>query len=144
MKKDVLIKIVGTQIVDDDSSSIEILTVGTFYRRNESYYISYDESEATGLAGSHTTLKIDPTNRVTLLRSGRAATNLVIESGRRHQCNYGTEYGDMQIGISGHDITSELSDEGGSLSFRYSVDVDTALTSENHVHININIQEGVN
>ena len=41
----------------------------------------------------------------------------------------------MTIGVSGDEIRSTLTDEGGNIFFRYSLDLNTALTSENQVDI---------
>lgn len=136
MKKDVLIKIKGTQMADGDRDVVEVLTTGSFCRRDKSYFIIYDESEATGFVGAKTVLKYDPEqSRVTMSRTGSVSSRLVIEKGRRHQCNYDTGYGSMTIGVSGHSLISDLSDVGGSISFGYSLDLNTALTSENTVDI---------
>ena len=51
MKKDVLITIKGTQKVGGESDVIEMMTTGRFYRKNKLYYISYEETEATGYEG---------------------------------------------------------------------------------------------
>lgn len=136
MKKDVVIKITGTQIAQGDRDVVELITTGQFCRRNKSYYIMYEESEATGFQGARTTLRFDPTQqRVTMSRHGSVESQLIVEKGRRHQCNYETGYGSMTIGVSGDEIRSTLTDEGGNIFFRYSLDLNTALTSENQVDI---------
>ncbi|MEG0540707.1 MAG: DUF1934 domain-containing protein [Angelakisella sp.] len=136
MKKDVLIKIKGTQVADGDKDVVELLTTGSFCRRNKSYYIIYDESEATGFQGAKTILRYEPAEcRVTMSRTGSTNSRLVIEQGRRHQCSYDTGYGSLMVGVLGSSLKSDLSDEGGSISFKYSLDINTALTSENTVDI---------
>lgn len=136
MKKDVLIKIVGTQTADGDSDVVELLTTGSFYKKNDSYYILYDESEVTGFDGSRTVLRYDEgSRRVTMTRSGASHSQLIIEEGRRHQCNYDTGYGSLIIGISCNHLISSLTEEGGDIDFGYSLDVNSALTSENKVHV---------
>lgn len=136
MKKDVLIRIKGVQRADGDSDVVEVLTTGSFCRREKGYYIIYDESEATGFNGSKTVLHYDPYNsRVTMSRSGSTNSRMVIEQGKRHQCNYDTGFGSMTVGILGHSLVSHLGDEGGSLSFGYSLDLNTALASEHTVDI---------
>lgn len=136
MKKDVLIKIKGTQIADGDRDVVEVLTTGSFYRRDNNYFIIYDESEATGFNGAKTVLKVDADNgRVTMSRTGAVKSRLVIEKGKRHQCSYDTGYGSLTVGVLGSALRSSLSDVGGSISFGYSLDINTALTSENRVDI---------
>ncbi|MEG2074271.1 MAG: DUF1934 domain-containing protein [Angelakisella sp.] len=142
MKKDVLIKIKGTQIAAGDKDVVELLTTGSFCRRDKSYYITYDESEATGFNGARTELRYEPAeSRVTMSRSGTTNSRLVIEQGRRHQCSYDTGYGNLMVGVLGNSLKSDLSDEGGSISFGYSLDINTALTSENTVDILIAEEE---
>ena len=137
MKKDVLISIKGVYSVDDSKDVIEIFTTGHYYKRNGNYYISYEESEATGYNGSRTTLKVEQEARVTLNRSGLASSQLIVERGARHQCHYDAGYGDIMIGIIGNRIKSSLDDSGGNLEIKYSLDVNALLASENEMYIHI-------
>lgn len=43
----------------------------------------------------------------------------------------------MLIGVSGDRIVSRLTDQGGDLEFKYSLDINTSLASENEVFIKI-------
>lgn len=140
MKKDVLIEIKGICRQDNDEDQVELFTTGSYYKRNGHYYIAYDESEATGFEGTHTVLKIENSDRVTLLRTGTAKSQLIIERGVRHQCHYDTGFGPMMIGVSGDKVVSELGEHGGKLEFAYSLDVNTLLASENSVYINVKEQ----
>ena len=70
MKKDVLISIKGVQRVEGQEEVIELMTVGNLYKKKDSYYLSYEETEATGFGGSKTTLRLEQDGRVTMLRSG--------------------------------------------------------------------------
>lgn len=137
MKKDVLIKIKGTQTINGEKDCIEIFTVGNFYKKNGTYYISYKESEDSGYNGIITTLKVEDSVKVTMLRSGASKSQLIIENGIRHQCHYDTGYGSMMIGISGNNILSRLNDQGGDVIFKYTMDINTSLASENEVYVNV-------
>lgn len=137
MKKEVLIKIKGTQIINDEADSVEIFTVGNFYKKNGNYYISYEESEENGYAGIRTTLKVENNDKVTMLRSGAGKSQLIIENGIRHMCHYDTGFGSMMIGISGNNILSRLNDNGGDVIFKYSMDINSLLASENEVYVNV-------
>jgi len=136
MKKDVLINIKGVYANEDDRDVIEIFTTGQYYKKNGDYYISYDETEATGFEGSRTTLKVER-EKVTLERKGAANSQLIVEQGVRHQCYYDMGFGDLMIGVSGNRIKSSLTDAGGNLEFKYSLDVNSMLASENEMYINV-------
>lgn len=142
MKKDVLIEIKGVYRQDGDEDEVELFTTGSYYKRNGHYYIAYDESEATGFEGTHTVLKVENSDRVTMLRTGASKSQLIVERGIRHQCHYDTGYGSMMIGVSGDRVVSKLDDNGGNLEFAYSLDVNTLLASENSVYVNVREQPG--
>ena len=137
MKKDVLISIKGIQMIDEEFDTIELFTCARFYRKNDNYYLSYEESESTGFEGCRTTLKIEDGHRVTMRRMGAVNSNLVIEKGSRHQCCYDTGLGPIVVGISGDKIKSTLTDQGGEVDFSYSMDVNTVLASEHRVIISV-------
>ncbi len=138
MKKDVLISILSTQQVDGERDEMELTTFGSYYERDGKYYIVYKESEATGFdEDTTTTVKIEGENRVTMIRNGTLRSQLVMERGKRHLCHYGTEYGNIIIGVLTDMITSTLREDGGKVDFNYTLDIDGALASENTVRINV-------
>lgn len=128
----------GTQVVDGDSESMELVTTGQFRHKGSRYYILYEESDATGYAGCRITLIYDPARQqVTMNRHGAAESQLIIEVGKRHQCNYDTGCGSLILGVNGSGIESTLGDTGGQLTFRYSLDVNATLISENTVQVTV-------
>ena len=136
MKKDVTINIRGVYSYENEESDvIEMFTTGEYYRKGDSYYISYLESEATGFDGARTTLKVENQSSVTLSRTGKEMTQLIVQNGVRHQCNYDVGFGNMMIGVSGQTIRSTLTDDGGRLEFKYSLDINSLLASENEMLI---------
>lgn len=140
MKKNVLITIKGVQKVNHERDTTELFTQGSFYKRNNHYYISYDESETTGFENSKTTLKIEGSDKVTLIRSGLSRSHLVVEKGNRNVGIYGTIAGEMAIGVNAKVIDSKLTDDGGNLFFSYSLDVNSSLLSENEIEISVKNQ----
>lgn len=131
MKKDVLINIKGIQRAGGEQDVTELFTQGSLYKRNNSYYVTYSESEATGYADSHTTLKVDSKNRVILIRSGAVRSHLVIMPGERNIGHYGTEGGDLMIGVDAKAVRSTLGEDGGDLYFSYTLDVNSSFLSRN-------------
>ena len=137
IKKDVLISIKGVYNSEEDRDVIELFTTGQYFKRKGCYYISYEETEATGFEGSTTTLKVEDEKMVTLERSGAVSSQLIVERGVRHQCHYDVGYGDLLVGVLGSQIKSSLTDAGGNLAIKYSLDFNTMYASENEMYINI-------
>ena len=137
MKKDVMLEIKGIQKVDGESDEIELTTRGEFSKTRGNYYIRYRESELTGMDNVTTVLKIEGDRRVTMTRSGNMRSQLIVEKGMRHQCLYDMGFDSWVIGVNGDSIEPELDDNGGNIRFKYTLDLNTAVTSENEVRINI-------
>lgn len=124
---------------------MELITEGTFkpikLGNADGWEISYEDSEATGFAGSTTTVTCIGDELASMRRSGSADSHLVIEKDRRHHCHYGTEYGDMLLGISASRIINRLSEEGGVLYFKYTIDINSAFVSENEIYFEVSFDQ---
>lgn len=136
MKKDVIISITGVQQQDSEKESIELVTAGSFYRKKKDYFISYKESELTGLDGTTTTFKVEP-DKITLMRHGQITTHLVFEKGQKHVSYYDTGDGALTVGVNTRLVRSKLSDDGGDIEIDYSVEIDHALTGENRFKLSV-------
>ena len=143
MKKDVIISIRGLQESQGESEDpITLVTAGRFYRKNGLYYISYDETELTGLEGTRTTVKVGP-DTVKVIRTGLYPSELQFELGKRHMSLYHTEFGDLSIVVSTNHIRNTLTDDGGDLDVKYTVEVANTPVGVNHLTLNIkNAEEG--
>jgi uncharacterized beta-barrel protein YwiB (DUF1934 family) len=136
MKKDVFIFIKGIQDIDGEKDTIEMLTRGKYYKKKGSWFIDYDEAEEEDAAPTiKTKLQVDGTEKVTMTRRGKRRSQLIIESGTRHQCLYDNGFTDWIMGVQGGEIRNDLKENGGMLNFRYSLDINTVLSSENEVNI---------
>ncbi len=137
MKKDVIISISGTQQYSDpEPDKVELVTAGRFYLRDGHYYISYHESELTGMEGTRTTVKVGP-GCVRITRTGRNHSQLDFVPGQRHNALYQTEYGPLNIATITERVHAALSDEGGHLEIRYAVEIDNVYAATNHLRIDV-------
>lgn len=132
MKKDVLIYVKGTQEypVSSFENSIEFFTEGKFYKKGDSYFVTYKESELTGLEGTTTTFKIQP-DLITLIRWGDVTSTFIFEPGKRHISTYITDQGVIMIGVYTKKMKVDLDDSGGEVLVEYAIDFDSHMMSEN-------------
>ena len=137
MKKDVIISIKGLQQSQGETQDpITLVTAGRYYRKNGSYYISYEETELTGLEGTRTTLRIKP-NAVRLVRTGLYPSELVFEQGKRHMSLYSTPYGNMEIGVRARRLNSTLELTGGRLEIDYDIEINHMLAGQSLFRIDV-------
>ena len=137
METDVVISIKGMQTYEGmPPDVIELVTGGRLSRDGESYTLSYQESELTGLEGTLTTIQVDG-EQVTLMRMGEFNSQLVFQEGRRHLSMYNTPYGAMTIGVNTHHLLAQLTDQGGDIEVDYAIEVDHAMAGRNIFRINV-------
>ena len=132
------IRMTVKQTADGSTDSSELFTKGEFREHGDSFFIDYDESEATGFEGSHVQVRIcQEDGMITMTRTGKAFSSLVFENGKRHFCHYGTEYGDCMVGISTTEMRNCITPEGGEVYLRYTIDVNSGLMLTNEITIHV-------
>ncbi len=142
MSKPVIIKIKGLQDMRDTrEEKMELITLGKYSKRNGSYYVSYNESEVTGMEGVVTTVKIKE-DKVTVKRFGKVNDSLVFEKNKRNICHYNTPYGAMMIGINTNRLSSNMDEDGGMVDIDYSIDINNVMTGNNTFHMTIKEDTG--
>ncbi len=138
MIKDVIIDIKGVQGLDGNTDTIEFSTDGRFGFKDGEYYISYDEGQLFDNGDRvKTQLFIKPDDTVLLQRSGALKSKMLIEKGKRNTCFYSTAAGDLVIGIFGEALDYGLTEKGGKISLKYTIDSDLRVISRNSVNISI-------
>ncbi len=132
----VLIEVVGTQNIDNQFDKTELKTIGTFEELEEKYIIRYKEEQGEGEKPVDVSIVVlKDESVVEMTRDGEISSCLVIERSQRNLCHYGTAYGDILMGISGHFIEHEPNENGGKFSFGYDIDINGALASKNRVKL---------
>ena len=97
MKKDVIITIASKQNFEGcEPDHINLITAGRLYRRNGKYFISYEESELTGMEGTRTTLKLED-RQVTMTRTGTHPAQMLFAEHKRHVGLYQTDVGSLAV-----------------------------------------------
>ncbi len=137
MEKEARINIIGTQIVDGDPDTVELMTLGKFYKKEGSYYISYVEKHEDASENCKVILKFTGEEKVVITRGGKYPSHMMLESKRRNMCQYSTPYGNLMLGISSAEIENHLTSKGGEASLKYSIDVNAELLSEHELKIKV-------
>ncbi len=117
------------EFFESDKSSaepeiLEINTVGKISCEDERITVSYEESEATGMEGSLTSLtflKNEP-GVITMMRSGIVSATLVFEEGKRHHCIYKTPFMPFEVCIHTKKVVNLLT-VGNTLELDYIVEI---------------------
>lgn len=124
MEPNVLLTIEGQQWTDTEKpQSIRLMTEGRLYRKELAWYIVYDESEATGMEGTKTTMRVGDDGTVALIRSGSHGMRLNFAAGNRHITRMETPYGELDVEVYTSLVQSEITDAGGFIHLGYTIDL---------------------
>lgn len=136
----VMITMKSRQITPDDEEETELVTTGTCNREDSVLTLTYEDTDATGFAGSTTTIRVANDSLVTILRTGSANSNLTLELGKKHFCLYQTPYGSMTIGVQAKRLLCTLEEDHGTVEMEYVIDLNAAFLSENTIEMHWKLQ----
>ena len=134
---DFIISVRGIQQIDDYSDETELLTSCSYKRINDSYIINYTMYDENSKTNKESTIKIEDSGLITLLKKETNTSKLKFEKNKRHICSYNTEYGIITFSTFTKKIINNLGPKGGKLELYYSLDANSNHLSENTVIINI-------
>ena len=136
LREDYVINITGRQFYEEDSGEVTLSTTGTYTVKYKASFIAYKEYDEDDPRVSHTAvLKVEP-GKVTMMRGG-SATRLILEEGRRHLCMYDTGFGPLTLGVFTSELSTELGRDGGYMVIKYTLDVDSNLSSQNELRVEV-------
>lgn len=122
MTREVLITISGVQLMDGDSSKVELITAGDYFQKNGSHYILYDEIPE-GIDGVvKNTIKIRP-QTMDIIKRGAMDVHMTFEKDKKDLSCYATPMGEMMIGVNTNDIVIEETEDALKVKVDYSLDI---------------------
>lgn len=139
MKKNIMISLVSIQWQNNEKSETELLTKAKFSHENGFDVISYEDTSATGFEGSVTIIKLEGEKSASIIRRGTANSALSLEIGRKHFCQYGTPYGNFQIGVYTQAIENTINNNG-RIYLKYTLDLNSSYLSDNEIIITVQDQ----
>lgn len=122
MTKDVLISLRGLQFDQSEAEADKIETImrGSYYERNNSHYILYEELMEGFEEPTKNRIKFGE-HFLELTRSGLVNVHMLFEENKKNMTSYNTPYGNILIGIDTKKIHIDSNPD------RIVVDVDYAL-----------------
>ena len=142
MTKDVLVSISGLQMAVNDMESnddepIEILSAGTYYFKDGTHYIFFEEV-AEGLYGiTKTQIRISGRESLEVTKKGISNMHMLFEKNKNNRCFYKTPYGQLKLGICTSDIVIEETEDNINIRADYALDVNYEPLSDCTIRINI-------
>ena len=125
--------------IEEKDNKIELVTIGTFSKKEEKYYAVYDETEISGMKGTKTTLKISP-DKFSLIRMGTTNTKMEFEAGKQLMSLYNTPYGVIEIEIKTNVLDINVTEDGGYVLINYDMIIGSKKVQSTMLTVNIKIK----
>jgi len=139
--KDVTLRITGKQQINDgDSDEMEFLTEGRLHTRGSTLYITYDETELSGMPGCTVQLAVKG-DSVRMRRRGEPlseGTEIRFEKDKRYTGVFDTPYGSVRMEVLTTKVDNRIGPENtGVLAIDY--DISLQGLSEGHSRLELEI-----
>lgn len=135
MKKKAVISISSNQFTKKDDT-IEVLTPGDYFKKDNLYYAVYDETEISGMEGTTTTLEIYP-EKLSLIREGTTSAKMEFEKNKKYLTLYNTPYGALELQIQTDELKMNIDENGGMILINYNMSVGGQKPQKTELRINI-------
>ncbi len=123
MDKDVWVNVSGMQFGDTPGGEkIEIMTPGSYYKKKDHHYLTYDEVVEGSDEVTRNIVKFDG-DVFSISKSGFTNVEMIFEKNKRNMTNYVTPYGTLLVGIDTDRIDIVENDDSINIDIDYALDV---------------------
>lgn len=107
---------------EGEKNDMELYTEGSYIEKGNIKYITYKESEISGMEGTTTTIRIDP-KCLSIIRFGSITSKLEFVRGAVTSSVYKTPYGQFDISINTKLLKINISENGKTtIELKYTLD----------------------
>ena len=137
MKQNVFLSVIGRQAyLDQDPEQLELVTEGVLEDCGNTWILSYEETELTGMAGVTTTFVVEP-DKITLKRTGKLNSQMVFQEGVSHESLYEMEFGALMISVCANRVMADICHDGGMIDLIYTIELEQSATGTIDYHLDI-------
>lgn len=141
MTKDVLVKISGLQFMgEEDSDSVEVITSGTYYKKNGKHYVLYEEVMEGSTDVTKNVIKIGA-DSMEVTRKGPATVHMMFEKDKKNVSYYYTPFGNLLIGIDAKKIQIDESELDINVKVNYGLEINYEHVADCHITVDVKSKE---
>lgn len=136
MEKSVLIKVSGVQFSEEtsDPEPVEVITLGSYYRKSGRHYLRYEEIMPDELGTTKNTVRISP-DAVDILKRGSSNTHMLFQLHQKTLSYYHTPYGSLTIGLDTRSIDITEAKDSLGVEVRYALELNHQHVADCHISI---------
>ncbi|MBE5957322.1 MAG: DUF1934 domain-containing protein [Lachnospiraceae bacterium] len=136
MNKDVLISINGLQVAEGTDDSVEVMTVGEYYNRNDKHYIIYEEIDEESGTKTKNVIKVSE-QAIEIKKTGLVNSNMFFENNKTNRSYYSTPFGDFTIDIDTNGIAVNVNEKDMDIKIDYALSINNQHTNDCQISMSV-------
>ena len=137
MTKEVLVTISGLQFSPEtESESVELITSGSYYKKNGKHYIIYDEVNEGFSETTRNIIKLND-DFMDITRRGVSNVHMMFEKNKKDMSYYNTPFGNLLVGINATDVKVNETEDNIDIKVDYKLEVNYEHLAECSISMNI-------
>lgn len=136
MTKDVFVTISGLQFMGEDNDSVELITSGSYYKRNGKHYVLYDEVQEGFDGVTKNTVKIAQ-DMMDITKKGVTNVHMMFEKNKKNVTYYYTPFGSLLVGIDARNVDVVETEDNISVKVNYNLEVNYEHLADCAITMNI-------
>ena len=136
MTGEVIVKVRGLQMMEEDSDVIETIAPGKYYLKNGKHYILYEETQEGFDEVTKNRIKLMP-DYMELQKSGLTNVHMIFEKGKKNVTCYYTPYGSLQLGVFATKVDITEGDDKIIVEVAYELELNDAPLAESHITLEV-------
>ena len=137
MTKEVLVTISGLQFSPEtENESVELITSGSYYKKNGKHYIIYDEVNEGFSETTRNIIKLKD-DFMDITRRGVSNVHMMFEKNKKNMSYYNTPFGNLLVGINATDVKVNETEDNIDIKVDYKLEVNYEHLAECSISMNI-------
>ncbi len=137
MLKHVLISVHGLQMSSEDAGdTIELITSGEYYYRNDKHYLLYDEVTEGFQETTRNIIKAAP-DYMEITKKGIVNVHMVFEKNKKNTTYYYTPYGSLEVGIDATRVDIFETEDSIRVEVDYALEINCEFVADCHIKIHV-------
>ncbi|HEY5466285.1 MAG TPA: DUF1934 domain-containing protein [Clostridia bacterium] len=121
----------------DHPEAVRLTTEGRMVRLDDAWLFFYQENPETGMTQTTTTIQVSDDGSVSLMRQGDTAMRMHFNEGQQHLTSMTTPYGIINVGLSTHRVSSNITNAGGEIDLSYTIDFGNQHNLNTRIHVDV-------
>ncbi len=136
MTKQVLVSMIGSQMINMETDSIELVTVANYYKRGGHHFLIYEEMPEGEDSIVKNTLRFDETF-FEMTKKGGVNAQLLFNPSQSNTTYYATPAGPMTMNVTTMDYQLEEEENYIQVYIKYILEINFTYSMENEILIRI-------